>query len=93
MTSPAQPAPYAEKRGHPHASLMDLAVGQSGFIRGIRARGELGRRLRDMGLMPGVRLTVRGRAPLGDPVSVALDGYDLSLRCQEARQVLVEPAR
>lgn len=84
--------PSVAPKGAAGMSLLDLAVGQSALVSAIRAHGELGRRLRDMGLLPGVRLTVNGRAPLGCPMSISLEGYDLSLRCQEAGQVLVEPA-
>lgn len=70
-------------------SLSDLALGQNAQVRDISARGELGRRLRDMGLLPGVMVAVSARAPLGDPIAVELDGCTLSLRCAEAAQVLV----
>lgn len=73
-----------------HLALLELHKGQRGRVHSIHATGELGRRLRDMGLLPGVELTVTGRAPLGCPLSVSLDGYDLSLRCEEARQVWVD---
>lgn len=71
-------------------SLNELQKGQKVIVRQIKAKGELGRRLRDMGLLPGVELTVAGRAPLGDPISINLDGYALSLRCNEADMVFVE---
>jgi len=71
-------------------SLNELKKGQKAIVRFIQAQGELGRRLRDMGLLPGVELTISGCAPLGDPICVSLDGYALSLRCTEADTVLVE---
>lgn len=73
-----------------HEALLDLSKGQSARVHSIHAVGELGRRLRDMGLLPGVELTVTGRAPLGCPLSISLDGYDLSLRCEEAKHVWVD---
>ena len=72
-------------------TLLALHKGEKAQITNVCAKGALGRRLRDMGLLPGVELTLTGRAPLGCPVSVALDGYELSLRCEEAAQVLVLP--
>ena len=72
-------------------ALGALERGQRAMVRRVCAHGELGRRLRDMGLLPGVYITMGGRAPLGDPLAVSLDGYDLSLRGSEAAQVLVEP--
>ena len=70
--------------------LLDLQKGQRGQVRSVHASGALGHRLRDMGLLPGVEVLVTGRAPLGCPLSVALDGYELSLRCEEAEQILVQ---
>ena len=58
----------------------------------VQADGELGRRIRDMGLVPGAEVTVVGRAPLQDPVALRLRGFTLSLRNSEADYITVEPA-
>ena len=50
----------------------------------------LRRRLMDLGLVPGVRIRVLRRAPLGDPVEVALKGCLLALRRDEAGEILVK---
>lgn len=71
-------------------SLNELGKGQKVTIRKIKADGELGRRLRDMGLLSGVEVVIAGRAPLGDPICINCDGYALSLRCSEASTVFVE---
>ena len=63
---------------------------QSGTITSITAEGELGRRIRDMGLVPGTRITVQGRAPLKDPVALRLMGFTLTLRNSEADYIDVE---
>lgn len=70
--------------------LRSLAVGQKAVIRSISANGELGRRIRDMGLVPGVEVAVTGRAPLKDPVALRLKGFTLSLRNNEADHIAVE---
>lgn len=72
-------------------SLRDLAPGQRGKIVRLERRGELGRRLADMGLVRGARVEVKRIAPLGDPLEVEVRGYRLSLRKTEAAGVLVEP--
>ena len=72
-------------------SLRRLAVGQRARITAIRAEGELGRRIRDMGLTPGAEIAVIGRAPLKDPVALRLKGFTLSLRNKEADYILVAP--
>lgn len=57
----------------------------------VSAAGELGRRIRDMGLVPGTTIEIVGRAPLRDPVALRLKGFTLSLRNSEADFVTVEP--
>ncbi len=67
-----------------------MASKQSGTIAAISAEGELGRRIRDMGLVPGTRVTIQGRAPLYDPVALRLMGFTLTLRNNEADYIDVE---
>ncbi|HCR12417.1 MULTISPECIES: FeoA family protein [Solidesulfovibrio] len=71
-------------------SMRQLAVNQRGCISAVTASGELGRRIRDMGLVPGTQLMVVGRAPLADPVAVRMKGFTLSLRNSEADFISVE---
>ena len=71
-------------------SMRQLAVNQKGRIQAVTASGELGRRIRDMGLVPGAELMVVGRAPLKDPVAVRMKGFTLSLRNNEADFINVE---
>ena len=71
-------------------NLRQLQVDQAGTIISVRADGELGRRIRDMGLIPGKRIKVQGRAPLNDPVSLRIMGFTLTLRNNEADYIEVE---
>jgi ferrous iron transport protein A len=71
--------------------LRRLPVEQSARIRSVTATGELGRRIRDMGLVPGTTLKVIGRAPLRDPVALRLLDFTLTLRNSEADYITVEP--
>ena len=71
--------------------LRQLGLGRKARIVCIRANGELGRRIRDMGLVPGEEVLMTGRAPLQDPVSLRLRGFTLSLRNSEADLITVEP--
>ena len=63
---------------------------QSGTIAAISAQGELGRRIRDMGLVPGTKVLIQGRAPLKDPVALRLMGFTLTLRNKEADYIEVD---
>ena len=72
-------------------NLRQLAIHQKAVITGVSAQGELGRRIRDMGLVPGTEIEVTGRAPLKDPVALRMKGFTLSLRNNEADHIAVEP--
>ena len=74
----------------PVVLLRQMAVGQKGIIAKVTARGELGRRIRDMGLVPGTPLQIQGRAPLKDPVAIRVRNFTLSLRNNEADYISVE---
>ena len=71
-------------------NLRRMKVNQPGIISAVKADGELGRRIRDMGLVPGTKITVRGRAPLNDPVALRMAGFTLTLRNNEADFIDVE---
>ena len=72
-------------------SLRTLREGQYAKIVHISAEAEMGRRLRDMGLIPGTTVQVVGRAPLHDPVALRLMGFTLTLRNNEADFITVIP--
>ncbi|QTX33360.1 ferrous iron transport protein A [Aminithiophilus ramosus] len=66
---------------------------EAGIIRSVRAEGELGRRIRDMGLTPKTRIRILGRAPLYDPVALRVGDFTLTLRNSEADHIDVEVER
>ena len=70
-------------------TLRCLKKGQKAVISGITAEGEMGRRIRDMGLVPGIKIQCMGRAPLLDPVALRLMGFTLTLRNREADHINV----
>ena len=74
----------------PYIMMRKMKRNQSGVIKSVKANGELGRRIRDMGLVPGAEITVQGRAPLYDPVALRVMGFTLSLRNNEADYIEVE---
>lgn len=71
--------------------MRQMPVNGRGLIRHVDATGDLGRRIREMGLVPGTEVMVTGRAPLRDPVALRLSGFTLTLRNNEADHILVEP--
>ena len=70
--------------------LRQMERNQSGTISSVKVAGELGRRVREMGLVPGARITIQGRAPLYDPVALRILGGTLTLRNNEADYIEVE---
>jgi Fe2+ transport system protein FeoA len=70
--------------------LSDFTVGESGKIVKVNGEGAIRRRLFDMGVTPQAEVTMRKKAPLGDPIEVTLRGYELTLRKVEAACVEVE---
>lgn len=70
-------------------SLRKMQPGQKGLIARVSAQGELGRRIRDMGLVPGTLIQVQGRAPLKDPVAIRTRNFTLTLRNNEADYIEV----
>jgi ferrous iron transport protein A len=70
--------------------LRHMKSGQKGVVSKVGASGELGRRIRDMGLVPGTPLLIQGRAPLRDPVAIRIRDFTLTLRNNEADHIEVE---
>ncbi|MBV5318244.1 MAG: ferrous iron transport protein A [Desulfobulbaceae bacterium] len=76
----------------PLINLRNMAINQTGTIVAVKVSGELGRRIREMGLVPGTEITVKQRAPLNDPVALRVMGGTLTLRNNEADFIEVEIA-
>jgi ferrous iron transport protein A len=70
--------------------MRQMKENQAGTISAIKVGGELGRRIRDMGLVPGTAIKIQGRAPLYDPVALKVMGFTLTLRNNEADHIEVE---
>ena len=70
-------------------NMRQMKDNQGGTITTVRADGELGRRIRDMGLVPGTDVRIQGRAPLKDPVALRVGGFTLTLRNSEADHIEV----
>jgi ferrous iron transport protein A len=69
--------------------LSEIAIGVPVKITGIEA-DELFLKLMEMGFIPGETVVINQVAPLGDPISIQVAGYHLSLRLNEAQKVIVE---
>jgi len=70
--------------------LSRIKVGAKAKVVKINSKGKLKRKLMDMGLNKGALVEVKGKAPMGDPIEVKVRGYSLSLRQDEAAEIMVE---
>ncbi|MCE9545201.1 MAG: ferrous iron transport protein A [Planctomycetia bacterium] len=71
-------------------ALSELAMGGKGRVTQVRGVDDVSLRLMEMGLTPGVELSLIGAAPLGDPIELDVLGYRLSIRRSEAALVEIE---
>lgn len=68
--------------------LSELKVGQKAIIVGFDT-DEISIKLMEMGLIPGEKIHIEKFAPLGDPISIFVAGYNLSLRLDEADNISI----
>lgn len=69
--------------------LSEVGIGRKAIIRLIK-NDDISIKLMEMGCVPGETIRVEQIAPLGDPISIIVAGYYLSLRINEADQIVVE---
>jgi ferrous iron transport protein A len=69
--------------------LSEIKIGQQAVIKSFE-NGDLFIKLMEMGCVPGETIMVEQVAPFNDPISIAVAGYRLSLRLDEADHILVE---
>ena len=72
-------------------NLKELGLNGVGEISAVAGRGALTQRLLAMGFLPGTRVRVVQIAPFGDPITVELDGWRVSLRLQDADALQLNP--
>ncbi len=71
-------------------SLRNVKVGETATVIKVHGDGAVRRRIMDMGITKGVRITVRKVAPLGDPLELTVRGYELSIRKADAEMIEVQ---
>ena len=72
-------------------TIKDLEIGASAVVTAVGGEGALRQHLLDMGVIPGVEVTLVKFAPMGDPLEIRLHGYELTLRLADAEKVEVKP--
>jgi ferrous iron transport protein A len=71
-------------------TLKNARVGDTVKVLKVEGEGPIRRRIMDLGITKGVEIYVRKVAPLGDPFELTVRGYELSVRKDDAKMVLVE---
>jgi ferrous iron transport protein A len=71
------------------STLRDVKIGKTVTVVKLWGEGAVKRRIMDMGITKGVKVTVRKVAPLGDPIEVTVRGYELSIRKADAEMIEV----
>ena len=69
--------------------LSKLAIGKAAIIKGFE-NDDIFLKLMEMGCIPGETIEIDQFAPMGDPISIIVAGYRLSLRLDEAEMIWVE---
>lgn len=68
-------------------TLDKLKCGESAIIKEIKIKGFEKHRLLDMGVLSGTKVKTIRVAPFGDPMEIALRGYNITIRKQTAKQI------
>ena len=70
-------------------NLSEAKVGTTVTVAKIEGDGAYKRRIMDMGITKGTELYIRKVAPLGDPVEITVRGYELTVRKNDAKCILI----
>ena len=71
-------------------TISDLKIGESGKITEVGGEGALRQHFLDMGMIPGVTVTLMKYAPMGDPLELKIFDYELTLRKADAGKIQIE---
>ena len=72
------------------SSLNSLRVGQSARVSHIEAEPAMRRRLLDIGLIPGTRVTCTAVSPAGDPAAYLIRGAVIAIRAKDSQNIMIE---
>ena len=72
-------------------NLSQLKVGQEAKVLSLNVKNkEVRRHLLDMGLTRGVKVRIKRKAPMGDPIDIELRNYQLCIGKSDLKNVKVE---
>ncbi|WP_317367303.1 FeoA domain-containing protein [uncultured Tyzzerella sp.] len=70
--------------------LSQIEIGKNVKVIKVVGEGALKRRIMDMGITKDANIFLRKTAPLGDPIEISVRGYELTIRKEDAKIILVE---
>ena len=76
-----------DETGHTEMPLSRMRPGEFGHVLALQPGSEVRDHLLELGFTPGTEITVLRVAPMGDPLTVRIRGYQLSLRRREAEVI------
>ena len=76
---------------HP-ATLLDLRRGEEAVLGEMEVPADIGRRLMELGFLPGGTVRAGRSAPGGCPRVFEVDGSEVALRCETAGKIRLENA-
>ena len=71
-------------------ALSSLDVGQSGTVNDLKVEGAMLRRLLDIGIVSGTKLSCVMKSPLGDPTAYLVRGALIALRKEDSEKIVIE---
>lgn len=80
-------------KGEIEMTLDELPQGKTADVTVVGGEGPLRQHFLDMGLIPGAEVTFIKFAPLGDPMELMVQGYELTLRVEDAKKIQVDHLR
>jgi len=81
------------RRGRPPMNLADLTEGETGILESLDLPEDVALRLMELGFLPGSIIEAGKTAPGGDPRVFRVDGGEIALRRETARNLLLKPPR
>lgn len=67
-----------------------LSVGQTANVKEVRSSGDIRRRLQDIGLIEGTKVSCLQISPPGDPIAYLIRGAVIALRCEDSSNIVIE---
>ncbi|MEE1026602.1 MAG: FeoA family protein [Acutalibacteraceae bacterium] len=71
-------------------ALNSMGVGQRGTVTAVKVEGAMLRRLLDIGIVSGTKLSCVMKSPLGDPTAYLIRGALIALRKEDSEKIIIK---